>query len=45
MEREDEGQFEAATVQEELVAEESRGSAIQVQRIRSDGEALALHEI
>jgi len=45
MEHEEENQFEAAAVQHEMAAEESRGSRPQVEQIRSDGEALALHEI
>jgi len=45
MEREDENQCDGVTVQHEMAAEESRGSRPQVEQIRSDGEALALHEI
>lgn len=45
MEREDESQFEAGVVHEELTAEESRGGLAQLDGLCSDGEALALHEI
>jgi hypothetical protein len=45
MEREDETQFETATVHEELQAEESRGGPRMLENLGSDGEALALHEI
>jgi hypothetical protein len=44
MEPEEQNQFEPAPVQQELSVEESGGRLQQPHGLRSDGEALALHE-